>query len=383
MKRTLLVLAVTLIIASAAARTAQCAPAPDFSIAQVLNAPVPTIKGLPDLKGKVVFVEFWATWCGPCVASIPHMNRLAEAFKGEPVVFIAVTDEPADTINKFLKTHEMKSWIGIDKEKSSLKAFKVEGRPDGYLIGKDGSLLARIFPVYLEEKDVRDALAGNFKPRPIEWAQSRARTMPVEQGKTLFELRISTAYGKPRMSSGSGKFETQSVPFAASIAQIWDVESDQVLIDTPPLAAFNITLNTPLDGYEQGFEMLKTAVQSAFGVKIVPERRETDVFILNLSTAPGAPRPNPGAPEVHLGLMAYGSGRLLGTAEMPRIARALWTSLDKPVVDETGLKGVYEFDMQWKEDNLPELDALLAAQGLALVPARREVEYLRVVPAKP
>ncbi len=69
-------------------------PAPDFSVAKVLNAPVKSVKSLKDLKGKVVFLEYWATWCGPCVASIPHMNRLEEALKGEPVVFLSVTDEP-------------------------------------------------------------------------------------------------------------------------------------------------------------------------------------------------------------------------------------------------------------------------------------------------
>ncbi|OGS06830.1 MAG: hypothetical protein A2270_11695 [Elusimicrobia bacterium RIFOXYA12_FULL_51_18] len=383
MKRTLIVLALMFALAFGWAEAATGAAAPDFKIARVLNAPVSKVNGLADLKGKVVFIEFWATWCAPCVASIPHMNRLLEAVKGEPVVFIAVTDESTATINTFLKTHEMKSWIGIDQKKSSLKAFKVVGRPDGYLIGKDGKLLARISPGYLEEKALRAAIAGSFIPEPIEWEDPEASETPVKMGKTFFEARITSAYGKAQMSTGAGLFSTQSTPFADNIARVWDVEVAQVMMDTQPVSAFNITLRTPPESLDQGRELLKTAIQAAFGVRVVPEQRETDVFVLTLSTAPGAPLPKPGVSGGKSGLMRYGGGHLLGTAEMPRIARALWMSLDRPVVDETGLKGVYEFDMQWTYGKQLELDSLLAAQGMSLVPARRNMEFLRVVPAKP
>ena len=149
--------------------------APGFKLARVQNAPVSKIDGLAGLKGNVVFLEFWATWCQPCVAGIPHANRVIDALKGEPVVFLSVTDEPADTIAAFRKTHEMKAWVGIDEAGSVLRRYHVSSRPAGYLIGKDGTLLASIFPDDLKEKDLRDALAGTFKPRPVSWAKGRRR----------------------------------------------------------------------------------------------------------------------------------------------------------------------------------------------------------------
>jgi thiol-disulfide isomerase/thioredoxin len=161
---------ISMLCAALLAAPAFAAPkAPNFKIASVQNAPVAKIGGLADLKGKVVFLEFWATWCQPCVAGIPHVNRVIDSVKGEPVVFLSVTDEPADMIETFRKTHEMKAWVGVDEARSSLKAFHVLSRPAGYLIGKDGTLLASIFPDDLKEKDLRDAVAGKFAARPFAW----------------------------------------------------------------------------------------------------------------------------------------------------------------------------------------------------------------------
>lgn len=367
------------------ASPAFAAKAPDIRLPVVQNAPVTKIGGLADLKGKVVFLEFWATWCGPCVAGIPHVNRVIDSVKGEPVVFLSVTDEPADMIETFRKTHEMKAWVGIDEKGAMVKAYHATSRPAGYLIGKDGTLLASIFPDSLKEKDIRDALAGKFKPRPVSWegGAKPSKEKGASAGKTYFEAKISAASGKPGMGSGDDGLEATDLDFASNVAWIWDVQPDQVLIDTPPVSAFNFTLKTPPEGFERGREMLKAAVQSAFGVSVAPEKRETDALVLTLSTAPGAPRPKPGAAGGHSGLMAYGGGRLLGKVPMSDVARALWTSLQKPVVDETGLKGEYDFDLEWKDGDRAQLDQLLAAQGLSLVPAKRSVEFLRVSAAKP
>ena len=357
--------------------------APNFKIAHVQNAPLSKIAGLSDLKGKVVFLEFWATWCQPCVAGIPHVNRVIDSLKGEPVIFLSVTDEPADVIETFRKTHEMKAWVGIDEAQSAIKAYHVMARPAGYLIGKDGTLLASIFPDDLKEKDVRDALAGRFAPRPVAWDDAQSRPIGSLAGKTYFEAKISAASGKMRMESGFDGMEARSVDFTQNIAFIWDVQPGQVIVDSAPVAAFNFILKTPPDGYERGREALKAAVRSAFGVRVEPEKREADALVLTLSSVPGAPQPKPGVAGGKSGLMAYGGGRLLGKVRLSEVARALWMSLDKPVVDETGLKGEFEFDMEWKSGDRSELDRLLAAQGLSLVPGRRTVEFIHVSPEKP
>src|SRR5262245_38056996 len=63
-------------------------PAPDLQLDSYFSAPPDAPRSLAGLRGKVVVLEFWATWCVPCVAAIPHLNELAEKLADQPVVFI-------------------------------------------------------------------------------------------------------------------------------------------------------------------------------------------------------------------------------------------------------------------------------------------------------
>lgn len=358
--------------------------APEFKIAKVFNAPVSEVKSLASLKGKVVFLEFWATTCAPCVAGVPRTNRLIGALKGEPVVFLAVTDEPADMIEAYLKTHEFKAWVGVDEARSSLKAYKNRSRPDGYLIGKDGTLLARIYPDQLQESDVRDAIADKFKAKTVERFDDGPPPAKASAETTFFEAVISSASGRSGMSMGDSDLTATSVPFAFVLSLLWDIEQDQIIVETPPVKSLNIRLKTPPEAYEQGRELMKQAIQTTFGVSVLPEIKETDVYLLSLSTGLGAHRPAKGDPSVKSGIMASGGGRLLGKTTMAGFAKALWGASSKPVLDDTGLAGEYSLDLEWKwtHNDDSALGSALAEQGLRLVPGRRKVEFLRVVPVK-
>ena len=380
----ILIAVLALLLASASLPGACCAAqAPDFKISKLFNAPEPSLKSLKALKGKVVFLDFWATWCPACVASLPHVNRLHAAL-GDSVVFIAITDEPAEKISAFMKTHEMKTWVGIDREKYSLDAYRINARPDGYLIGADGTLLARVSPESLDEKILRDAVAGKYTPQAVNWPEAEAVEPAPVVGQGILGITIAAASGKPQMSfSSDGSLDFRSLAFATNIAYIWDVDVRQVLTDTKPVDSFNFDFKARQGGIALHRAAAEAAVESAFGIRVVPEQREAEVYVLALSTAAGAPRPKPGAPDAHLGLMSYGGGRLLGTEDMRHIARGIWFSLDKPVVDETGLKGPYEFDLQWTAGDTASAARILAGQGLTLTPGRRTMELLHVVPAKP
>jgi thiol-disulfide isomerase/thioredoxin len=110
---------------------------PEISAASWLNIDkAPTLAGL---KGKVVVVEFWATWCGPCVKGIPHLNKLHEEYGGKGLTILSFTDQSRQGIDNFRKNTPIKYIIGAGSELAS--DYGVSGIPHAFLIGKDGKLL--------------------------------------------------------------------------------------------------------------------------------------------------------------------------------------------------------------------------------------------------
>src|SRR6185437_7368319 len=77
-------------------------PAPALDLQQILRAPNGSRATWDALRGKVVVLEFWATWCPTCVKSIPHFNALVDELKDKPVQFISITDEDPATVRSFL-----------------------------------------------------------------------------------------------------------------------------------------------------------------------------------------------------------------------------------------------------------------------------------------
>lgn len=117
-------------------------------------------------EGKVVVLEFWATWCGPCVAAIPHLNKLADAFADEPVVFLSVTNEDGGWVEQFLEARqiEMRSWIGLDTKRETFSAYGIRGIPRTFVIDARGTLVMDTHPMVLTEATVRRVLDGDTEP---------------------------------------------------------------------------------------------------------------------------------------------------------------------------------------------------------------------------
>ncbi len=100
---------------------------------------------LAALKGKVVLVNFWATWCPPCRREMPSMERLAQKLRGDNFVVLAVdVGEDADTVHAFSSRMESPPSFPIllDPHGRTMQAWGVAGLPTTYLIDRQGRIVA-------------------------------------------------------------------------------------------------------------------------------------------------------------------------------------------------------------------------------------------------
>ena len=100
---------------------------------------------LDEMGGKVVLIDFWATWCGPCNEELPHMRKIAKEFAGQPLVIISVSWDADETKWKaFMAKNEM-TWVQYrDADHDLSKRFGVEAIPHYFTIDSDGVLTAEM-----------------------------------------------------------------------------------------------------------------------------------------------------------------------------------------------------------------------------------------------
>jgi len=112
-------------------------PAKNFQISTPDNRPL----SLAEFKGKVVFLNFWATWCKPCEEEMPGMERLYQRYKDQGLVVVAISEdaEGAPAVNRFLKKYSLTFPVGLDPKMSVADLYGVWAVPSTFIIDRQGN----------------------------------------------------------------------------------------------------------------------------------------------------------------------------------------------------------------------------------------------------
>lgn len=94
---------------------------------------------MQSFRGKVVLLNFGATWCAPCREELPELARLQEKYRQRGLAVVAVSvDNEMKNVRRFLRKHEVKLQVVWDKKKKAAEAYAVEKMPSSYLIDRNG-----------------------------------------------------------------------------------------------------------------------------------------------------------------------------------------------------------------------------------------------------
>ncbi len=110
------------------------------------NFTLPDTTGNPwtlrNLRGRVVLVNFWATWCPPCREELPDLDAVYEQLRGRGLVVLGITDEEPQNVASFLSQHPLPYPVLIDRDRKVNELFHVEGIPKTFVYDRQGKLVA-------------------------------------------------------------------------------------------------------------------------------------------------------------------------------------------------------------------------------------------------
>ena len=114
-------------------------PAPDFALTTLSGEQVK----LSSLRGKVVLVNFWATWCLPCRKEMPDLQALYDRYKDQGFVVVSISDEEAAKVQPFIAEQKITYPVLLDPGRKVNDLFQVEGIPKSFVYDREGKLVAQ------------------------------------------------------------------------------------------------------------------------------------------------------------------------------------------------------------------------------------------------
>jgi thiol-disulfide isomerase/thioredoxin len=211
--------------------------APAFNIAHwVKGEPVNAFE-----PGSIYVVEFWATWCGPCKAAMPHVTALQEQYKPYGVTFIGISDEKLEIVSDFLAKGEWNQKMGYtvatDPDRSTYLDYMYtsgnRGIPTAFLIGKEGVLEWIGHPMEIDQpleavvKGTwdRDAFRKDWEIRMAAKRQAMQPAVRIERAKQAGDWQTVLAMIDERIASNPDMADPKFQKFAVLLTDVKDAKA--------------------------------------------------------------------------------------------------------------------------------------------------------------
>ena len=353
-------------------------PAPALNTLKLLQAPLGARADWASLKGKVVVLEFWATWCSPCVASLPHLNQLVESLDPAKFQFISIDDEEQKDVERFLTKKKMSGWVGVDTSGSVFAGYGVKSRPTTVIVNGNGKVVAVTEIDSVGAADLQAVAAGKsvaFKP-VSEIVETTVQSRPSVE-HPLFAVSVSKALPNATMSRANHPptgTDLLGEDADSLVTDVFNVFGDRYVLKDPlPEGRYDVRVNSVDVPQSVIDSVVQQAVLAALHVQIQPKTLTKPAYVLRATDA-SKKLLSPSA-STHAVKRGYWHGKfILMNGTMDDLAYVLATGLENPVLNETGIDGTYDARFEVAGGDVDSLNAVLRGTlGLELVPGNQEI----------
>lgn len=353
--------------------------APAYTFTNILNSNSSTIT-LKDLKGKTVILEFWATWCGPCIPAMRKLDSLQKEFKDD-LEIITISGEGKERLERFIKTTNTSLRVVSDTTHSN--SFKYKVIPHSVILDKNGIVRAITSPENITSSVIKTLITANSIDLPIKDDFYIDPNLKVETLATIDnsdyrlmlkgydqEKRSST---KPLTSIDGNRngIEINNLTIPSIYQALYNVASPLRIIYADGLSdsdfpfendhRFSFTIEVSEAFEDKWSETATSFLNNHFNTNGRMTTVNKDVYVLTKTSDVIKPSE---AEKTEFMFM----GPILNTKKikMNRLVSYLENFTDLPVEDQTNLNDAYDISLNWQEEDPKTIHTELAKYGLKL-----------------
>ena len=363
---------------------------PNLALKTLLNSKE-TSSTIYDYSEDLIILDFWATWCGPCLSSFPKMSALQKEYAGQ-IKIIAITDEKEDRINAFLANRPQDFDIALDLDGSLNAYFKHRTIPHYVILDKDKVVTAVVHSDFITSENIDTLLSGKtvaftekkenleFDPSlPFELTQQKAvyQSAMLPHNPDAGSMSNIGAKGSNRMFALNLTYPSMlRMAFSYPYERTKEQFKDPAKYSYEPKNQFCYEMIFPDHLREKRFELMQEEILAISGITAQLETVQTDVYLLEkipgttVKIPASTQKPDPNS------FIRYGEGITIQGQPMKDLANYYEAVMQLPVLDETGYDGVYDIAVKWYVENSAQGLAELTKYGLRLKKAQRPITFL-------
>lgn len=358
---------------------------PDYQLKSVVNYKADSFN-FKDAKGKILIIEFWGTWCSPCIPALQHLDVIRNKFPDD-VFVVGISDDSKERLTKFLIKRAVSVPLVSEKDTKLNGKFAFNMVPHTIIADKNGKIMAITSPNEVTEDKIKEIIEGkkpNFKLKEEREFDSKIDYFGADESIDYSVTQKAFIQGFPSFSTrGKGIFKDRRISCInlspQSILQLAFKKSFETTIVNLPkekqtylpenLHCFDIIVKD--SDKENLNKIMQTEAIKVFGMKANVEKQITDVYVLKkvADILKESTKKEPSGESSGRGIKAE-------YIEMDFLVGFLANELQKPVVDETNLKGKYDINFEYASEDPTSLKKVLESLGLKILKEKREVEML-------